>query len=200
MDDNPSSYTKKVIWLRRVLIGGAVLAALALIALSNTDRFAGAQGDGNSLRFSGAEPVIDNPDYQGQTAAGRAYRLTGTTARRDGNNDTILRAPRLVFAATPEDGAMEITAGLARLAAGDKASLQNNVRFAMQDGYLLQTQKLVSNLRAQSLSAPQPVTIDGPDIAVRAASLDGQLDKKIFTLKAVKMRLERSGQTRQGDK
>lgn len=194
MDDNPSSYTKKVIWLRRLLIGGAALAALALIALSNTQRFnapEGADGLSGALRLSGGGPVIDNPDYQGRTAAGRAYRLTGANARADDNRGTILRAPRLVLAATPTDAAVEMTADMARLVGGDRAELQENVRVTLSDGHILQTQNLISDLQAQTLTAPQAIRLDGPDMALRAASLEGQLENNIFTLRAVRLRLQR---------
>lgn len=190
MAANPSTHTRNVALLRRLLLGAAVLAALALIGLSNTQRFSGAENGTGTLRLTGTGPVIDNPDYQGRTATGRAYQLTGETARADDNKATILRAPRLVLAATPSDAAVDMTAGLARLVSGEMADLQEDVRVTMSDGYILTTQKLLSDLRTQTLTAPQAISLDGPDMALRAASLHGQLDTNIYTLRDVRLRLQ----------
>lgn len=191
MDANPSNHTRKVIWLRRSLIVVAMIAALALIGLSNTQRFAPRNEAGGSFRLSSSGPVIDNPDYQGRTEAGRAYRLTGTLAQTGENNDTYIRTPRLVFAATSDQAEVQINAAMGQLFENDKAILNGKVSLNMSDGHKLQTQELISNLNAQTITAPQNLSIDGPNITMRASSLDGQLDKNIFTLHNVDIRLNR---------
>ena len=97
MAKDPSTHSMRVKLLRRLLIGAAALTALALVGLSNLDRFAGPNMLLDAIRALG--PAVDNPDYQGRTAGGRAYRLTGADARADENNNMILRRPLLQLAA-----------------------------------------------------------------------------------------------------
>lgn len=191
MQNNQSQHTKRVTLLRRVLVGGAALAGLALIGLSNTERFTTAPMDGD-IRLSGSGPVVDNPDYQGRTAAGRAYRLQGKTARNLEDNTALLSTPRLAIAATADAAAINITADEARLKSGEQALLRGAVEAGLSDGNRLTTAELSVNISTQDMAVPQELAIDGPQIKLRAARMDGNLETQIFTLQAISMTLQRS--------
>lgn len=178
--------------LRRLLIGAAALSALALVGLSNLDRFAGPNMLLDAIRALG--PAVDNPDYQGRTASGRAYRLTGADARADENNNMILRRPLLQLAALADAPAVTINAAEAYLQQGEEAVMQGSVRMDMSDGNQLRTQKLIARLDAETVSIPQPLAITGPQINLTADRLTGNLDSRVFTLDNVSMTLDRQAQ------
>lgn len=187
MADTPSIHTKRVKILRRVLMAAALLVALALIGFSNLDRFAGQSALLTALRATG--PSIDNPDYQGRTASGRAYRLTGAGAQADENDDTVLRLPVFELAALADTPAITIRADEARLRQGQEAVMQGNVKMEMSDGNRLNTQKLIARVETDSVSVPDELTITGPEIDMRADRMDGNLDSQIFTLENISMTL-----------
>lgn len=192
MAKDPSTHSMRVKLLRRLLIGAAALSALALVGLSNLDRFAGP----NMLldAISALGPAVDNPDYQGRTASGRAYRLTGADARADETNNMILRRPLLQLAALADAPAVTINAAEAYLQQGEEAVMQGSVRMDMSDGNQLRTQKLIARLDAETVSIPQPLAITGPQINLTADRLTGNLDSRVFTLDNVSMTLDRQAQ------
>ena len=181
MQTNPSHHTKRVKRLRRILLGAALLAVASLVGLSNLDRFSERQGLSGTLSLSQDGPAIDRPDYQGRTASGRDYRLTGANARADTQNATLLNLPVLALAALADNPAVTMTADLARLQNGTDAVMQGNVRVHMGDGHVLQTETLEAELDAQMLSVPSKLSIDGPQLRLDADSLEGRLDTEIFT-------------------
>ena len=187
MADNPSIHTNRVKILRRILMAAALVVALALIGFSNLDRFAGQGALLTALRATG--PSIDNPDYQGRTVSGRAYRITGAGAQADANNDTVLRLPVFELAALDDAPALTIKADEARLRQGQEAVMQGNVRMDMSDGNRLTTQKLIARVEADTVSAPHELTITGPEIDMRADRMDGNLDSQVFTLENISMTL-----------
>ena len=189
MAENPSTHTNRVKILRRLLIGAALLAALALVGLSNLDRFGGQSALLTALRATG--PAIDNPDYQGRTANGRAYRLTGAAAQADENDDTVLRLPVFELAALADAPAVIIKADEARLRHGQEAVMQGNVKMEMSDANRLHTQKLIARIETDTVSVPQELTITGPEIDMRADSMTGNLDSQIFTLENISMTLSK---------
>ena len=192
MAKDPSTHSMRVKLLRRLLIGAAALTALALVGLSNLDRFAGPNMLLDAIRALG--PAVDNPDYQGRTASGRAYRLTGADARADENNNMILRRPLLQLAALADAPAVTINAAEAYLQQGEEAVMQGSVRMDMSDGNQLRTQKLIARLDAETVSIPQPLAIAGPQINLTADRLTGNLDSRVFTLDNVSMTLDRQAQ------
>ena len=192
MAKDPSTHSMRVKLLRRLLIGAAALTALALVGLSNLDRFAGPNMLLDAIRALG--PAVDNPDYQGRTANGRAYRLTGADARADENNNMILRRPLLQLAALADAPAVTINAAEAYLQQGEEAVMQGSVRMDMSDGNQLRTQKLIARLDAETVSIPQPLAITGPQINLTADRLTGNLDSRVFTLDNVSMTLDRQAQ------
>ena len=192
MAKDPSTHSMRVKLLRRLLIGAAALTALALVGLSNLDRFAGPNMLLDAIRALG--PAVDNPDYQGRTASGRAYRLTGADARADENNNMILRRPLLQLAAMADAPAVTINAAEAYLQQGEEAVMQGSVRMDMSDGNQLRTQKLIARLDAETVSIPQPLAITGPQINLTADRLTGNLDSRVFTLDNVSMTLDRQAQ------
>lgn len=192
MAKDPSTHSMRVKLLRRLLIGAAALSALALVGLSNLDRFAGPNMLLDAIRTLG--PAVDNPDYQGRTASGRAYRLTGADARADENNNMILRRPLLQLAALADAPAVTINAAEAYLQQGEEAVMQGSVRMDMSDGNQLRTQKLIARLDAETVSIPQPLAITGPQINLTADRLTGNLDSRVFTLDNVSMTLDRQAQ------
>ena len=192
MAKDPSTHSMRVKLLRRLLIGAAALTALALVGLSNLDRFAGPNMLLDAIRALG--PAVDNPDYQGRTASGRAYRLTGADARADENNNMILRRPLLQLAALADAPAVTINAAEAHLQQGEEAVMQGSVRMDMSDGNQLRTQKLIARLDAETVSIPQPLAITGPQINLTADRLTGNLDSRVFTLDNVSMTLDRQAQ------
>lgn len=192
MAKDPSTHSMRVKLLRRLLIGAAALTALALVGLSNLDRFAGPNMLLDAIRALG--PAVDNPDYQGRTAGGRAYRLTGADARADENNNMILRRPLLQLAALADAPAVTINAAEAYLQQGEEAVMQGSVRMDMSDGNQLRTQKLIARLDAETVSIPQPLAITGPQINLTADRLTGNLDSRVFTLDNVSMTLDRQAQ------
>ena len=192
MAKDPSTHSMRVKLLRRLLIGAAALTALALVGLSNLDRFAGPNMLLDAIRALG--PAVDNPDYQGRTASGRAYRLTGADARADENNNMILRRPLLQLAALADAPAVTINAAEAYLQQGEEAVMQGSVRMDMSDGNQLRTQKLIARLDAETVSIPQPLAITGPQINLTADRLTGNLDSRVFTLDNVSMTLDRQAQ------
>ena len=192
MAKDPSTHSMRVKLLRRLLIGAAALSALALVGLSNLDRFAGPNMLLDAIRALG--PAVDNPDYQGRTASGRAYRLTGADARADENNNMILRRPLLQLAALADAPAVTINAAEAHLQQGEEAVMQGSVRMDMSDGNQLRTQKLIARLDAETVSIPQPLAITGPQINLTADRLTGNLDSRVFTLDNVSMTLDRQAQ------
>ena len=192
MAKDPSTHSMRVKLLRRLLIGAAALTALALVGLSNLDRFAGPNMLLDAIRALG--PAVDNPDYQGRTASGRAYRLTGADARADENNNMILRRPLLQLAALADAPAVTINAAEAHLQQGEEAVMQGSVRMDMSDGNQLRTQKLIARLDAETVSIPQPLAIAGPQINLTADRLTGNLDSRVFTLDNVSMTLDRQAQ------
>lgn len=187
MHENPSHHSKRVIILRRVLIGAAIAAALALVGLSSLERFVGQSTLLEAIRASG--PAVDNPDYQGRTTSGRAYQLTGASAFTDDNEDTILRLPLLQLAAMADAPAITIKAGEAHLRQGDEALMHGDVRMDMSDGNRLNTEKLIAQLDDQTVLVPQPLVISGPQINLTADSLDGNLDSQIYVLENVSLTL-----------
>lgn len=189
MPDHPSTHSKRVIILRRALVAAAALAALALVGLSNLDRFTGPNALLDAIRASG--PSIDNPVYQGRTASGRAYRLTGASAAANDAEATILRRPVLALAALAENPAVDIRADEARLSRNDEAVMQGAVVMAMSNGNRLSTEKLITHLDDQSIAIPEPLLIDGPQIHMTADKLTGNLDSQIYTLDNVSVTVER---------
>lgn len=187
---NPSSYSKRVALLRRILLGAAVLAALALIGLSNLDRFGAQNGLLEAIRATG--PAIANPDYQGRTTSGRAYRLTGESAAANEDGVSILRRPVLSVAGLAESPAVNIKADEARLSQGDEAVMQGAVRMQMSNGNRLSTEKLRSRLSDQSIAIPEPLVIDGPQMQMTADRLTGNLDSQIFMLDNVSITVKRA--------
>lgn len=187
---NPSSYSKRVALLRRILLGAAVLAALALIGLSNLDRFGAQNGLLEAIRATG--PAIANPDYQGRTTSGRAYRLTGESAAANEDGVSILRRPALNVAGLAESPEVNIKADEARLSQGDEAVMQGAVRMQMSNGNRLSTEKLRSRLSDQSIAIPEPLVIDGPQIQMTADRLTGNLDSQIFMLDNVSITVKRA--------
>ena len=192
MAKDPSTHSMRVKLLRRLLIGAAALTALALVGLSNLERFAGPNMLSDAIRAIG--PAVDNPDYQGRTASGRAYRLTGADARADENNDTILRRPLLQLAALADAPAVTINAAEAHLQQGGEAVMQGSVRMDMSDGNQLKTQKLIARLDSDTVSIPQPLAITGPQINLTADRLTGNLESRVFTLDNVSITLDRQAQ------
>lgn len=190
MPENPSTHSKRVIILRRALVAAAALAALALVGLSNLDRFTGPNALLDAIRASG--PSIDNPVYQGRTASGRAYRLTGESAATNDAEATILRLPVLAMAALADNPAVDIRADEARLSPSDEAVMQGAVVMAMSNGNRLSTEKLITDLTDQSVAIPAPLLIDGPQMHMTADKLSGNLDSQIYTLDNVSVTVKRA--------
>lgn len=189
MTAEPDRHTKRVALLRRGLMGAAGLAALALVGLSNLDRFG--QSDDTRLRLGAGGPVIDNPDYQGRTQDGRAYRLSGATASTPKAGETRLTDPALSLDAGDTAPAMNVKAAEALLVTGEKARLQGQVEMRLSDGHVLKTQRLSVDLVNEILTVPERLTIDGPQLDMRAATLEGQLDRALYEMRDVEMTLRR---------
>lgn len=191
MADDPLHHTKRIALLRRVLLGGALLAALALFSLSNMDRF----GDvSDALSLSGSGPLVDTPDYRGRTDSGRAYRLTGETARQ-ADDGTQITAPTLELAAMGSDGGPTyLHADKARFetigGAGALARLSGNIELFLADGHVMKTDKLTANMDTQTLSAPHRLTLRGPQLNLDATRLEGDLSASIFVFHDLTMTLK----------
>jgi LPS export ABC transporter protein LptC len=180
-------------------LGGAGLAALSLLGLSNLDRF----GErATKLTLSGG-PIIQSPDFQGRTKTGRAYRISGETARRDGTADTLLSQPRITLAATADSDAANFRADEARLtstADSDLAQLSGTIIGEMGDGTILKTENLDADLKTQMLSVPQSLSLNGPQLNLTAQNLNGDMSGQIYTLMKVDMRLIETGNKSAGKK
>lgn len=194
MAETPSTHTNRVKILRRTLIAAAILAAFALVGLSNLDRFGGQDALLDALRATG--PSIDDPDYQGRTASGRAYRLSAAGASADENDDTVLRLPVFRLAAHAGAQALTLRADAARFSPSEEAVMQGGVKMDMSDGHMLNTQRLIARLQTDTVSVPQELTITGPELDMRADSMKGDLAAQIFTLENVSMTLNKTQKRR----
>lgn len=189
---DPLHHSKRITLLRRLLLGAAILAALALFSLSNMDRFGEVSG---TLSLTGSGPRVDIPDYRGRTDDGRAYRLSGETARQT-DDGTQITAPILELASQGEDSRpTRISADMARFETdsddGTMAHLRGHIEVLLGDGHALKTDALSANITAQTLRAAQPLTVRGPQLNLNAERFDGDTGAQIFVFHDLTMTLER---------
>lgn len=158
-------YARLVTWLKfgLPLAALAILSTLFLFARTNAPSVP-TKIPGEATERSAAEPTISEPSFSGVTTDGTAYRVGARTARIAADNSRQFSATELsAFLQTPDNTRIDIAAPLGTYDVEARiAQLRQGVSLQTSDGYTIETEVLIANLKENSLATTGPVAAEGP--------------------------------------
>ena len=185
---DPTSYSKRVKILRKLLPVLALIGLLALIAGANRDML-GRFSQTAQLAVS-SDLAIEAPQFEGRLKNGQSYILTAESGRQTDDNGVQLKVLNLRLSGA--NGAMQVTAKRGVFSGQRKAArFVGAVRLSDSQGNRLTTEKLDFNSEAGTLVAPQKIDMRGPAGALSADAMIADSKGGIYRFDKVKMRLTR---------
>ncbi|SEM72043.1 lipopolysaccharide export system protein LptC [Sphingomonas gellani] len=194
----PGSSHDKVIGVLRVglPIGIGVLAAFLVMApLSNAGDVSFLL-DKNKVDVAKERLKIEAAQYRGQDSKGQAFTLNAGSAVQHTSAQPIVEINKLFATLQLPDGPARIQAATARYDMDtEQMTVNSPVAFRAADGYRLDTNGAVVNLKDRTLESTGPVQGAGPqgpfsanrmhaDLESRVVKLDGNVHLRIVPGKA----------------
>jgi lipopolysaccharide export system protein LptC len=163
-------------WVRRLKIGLPLIALAMLSALFLWPRDSGFDGglvySAADLLALGEGMTVSNPRFTGSTEAGEPFQVRADSATPDGPDPASVALDAVEAELDQTDGReVRLTAEEGELRPKDNMlSLQGKVAIRTSDGYVVQTDRVIADLRSRTVSAPGPVRAEGPRGAIEAGS------------------------------
>lgn len=172
----PSLRSRRSRWVRRLKVGLPLIALALLSALFLWPRDTGFEG---GLIYSAADLIalgegmtVSNPNFTGTTETGEPFKVSADSATPDGPDPTSVALDTVRAELDQNDGReVRLTAEGGELRPKDNVlSLQGKVAIRTSDGYVVETEKVIADLRARTVAAPGPVRAEGPRGDIEAGS------------------------------
>jgi lipopolysaccharide export system protein LptC len=165
-------YRRMVRYIRVVLIVGVAAIVATIFLWPEIERTA-------PRPKNGVPPVASNelvkPRFESIDHERQPYTVTADRAVQNANDPDLIELDQPIADMTMKDGtwvALEADRGL-YMQEAQKIDLSGHVRVFQDDGYELKGNRLLIDVKAQTVTSPEPVTGHGPVGKLTAARMNG---------------------------